>query len=135
MRGDDSIIGKSSSGECAMRAANVTRLVCFLVLATVIVVLAVPAQAQNKSVVVPRRDVDIVILASGTVQVNETWQVQFSGGPFTFAFRGVTLDKVDSVAGFNVSENGRNYQQSTSNAANTFEVYQDSGQQFVKWYF
>lgn len=83
----------------------------------------------------PRRNVDIVIQPSGDVQVDETWQVRFSGGPFTFAFRGITLDKVLAVQDFQVSESGRPYGPSSSGAQNTFQVYQDSGQQFVKWFF
>ncbi len=108
----------------------------FLLLSVFAILIAVaPAQAQSKSVVVPRRDVDITILKNGDVQVNETWRTQFIGGPFTFAFRGVALDKVVSVGNFKVSEGRLAYQQNSSGAANTYQVYQDSGQQFVKWFF
>ncbi|MBI3912733.1 MAG: DUF2207 domain-containing protein, partial [Chloroflexi bacterium] len=95
-----------------------------------------PAEAQSRSVTVPRRDIEIQIQPNGDVNFNETWQVQFSGSPpFTFAFRGILLQRVDSITNFLVSEGGRAYSQSSSESANTFRVYAEEGQQFVRWYF
>ncbi len=95
-----------------------------------------PVEAQSRSVTVTRRDIDITLQKNGDAKFVETWQVQFSGTPpFTFAFRGVQLKNVVSVDGFQVSEGGRAYQESSSEAANTFRVYQEKGQQFAKWFF
>ena len=48
---------------------------------------AAPARAQSQEVIVRRRDGNIRIQTNGDVRVEETWQVQFVGGPFRFAFR------------------------------------------------
>ncbi|MBI5652624.1 MAG: DUF2207 domain-containing protein [Chloroflexi bacterium] len=92
---------------------------------------------SERGVIVPRRDVDITIQTNGDVRMNETWSVQFSGGAFTFAFRGIALNRVESIDQFLVSENNVAYQQMSTptTTANTFNIYQDKGQQFVKWFF
>jgi len=118
-----------------MQTSRVIRFFLVLSFAFVILAIAAPVDAQEKNVVVPRRDIDITIQASGDVRFNETWQVQFIGGPFTNAFSGIGLDKVDAVTDFQISEGGRAYQQNSSEAANTFKVYPDQGLQVVKWYF
>jgi len=51
----------------------------------VILLVVVPAVAQSKSVEVPRRGAEITILPNGDVQVVETWEVKFSGGPSGFS--------------------------------------------------
>jgi uncharacterized membrane protein YgcG len=89
----------------------------------------------ERSVVVPRRDVDITIQSNGDVRMNETWQVQFIGGPYTFAFRGIALERVEAIDQFQVSEGEVEYQRISPAGHNTFSVYPDRGQQIVKWYF
>ena len=59
--------------------------------------LATPVAAQSKSVVVERRDGDIIILENGDVQVIETWKTRFIGGPFRFAFRVIPLSRVEAI--------------------------------------
>ena len=115
------------------------RSIFFLVCAFAFLIVATPAHAQSRSVTVPRRDIDITILTNGDVQVKETWQVKFSNSsgskPFTFAFLGIRMRYVNSIDGFAVSESGRAYQRSGSESAYNFQLYQEKGQQFVRWYF
>ena len=82
---------------------------CLLSLALVLGLLiaaAVPAFAQGQEVVVERRDGTLEVQLNGDVRVAETWQVQFIGGPFRFAFRAIPLNRVYDITDWAVSENG-----------------------------
>ncbi len=94
-----------------------------------------PSLVATKSVVVPHRDLDITIQTNGDVRVRENWQVQFSGGQFTFAFRGIALNRVVSIDEFLVSEAGSAYRQTNDSTTGTFTTYTETGEQFVKWFF
>lgn len=97
---------------------------------------ALPATAQTKTATQTRRDVDITIQKNGDVQFSETWEFRFTGGPFTFATRGVGLDKVEAVTDMSVSEGGRPYQATTSGTTpGTYQVYREGNQQIIKWYY
>ncbi len=91
--------------------------------------------AQTKSVLVQRRDGDITILANGDAQFVETWEVQFIGGPFTFAFRSIPLGRLTDIADWGVSENGDAYQQSEGDSPNTFTVSSEGGEKKITWHF
>ncbi len=97
-----------------------------------------PVAAQSKSVVVQRRDADMTILTNGDVQVIETWQVQFSGGPFTSAFRSIPLNKVTSIDGWRVADETQSYQQvnkGSSKQPYTFEYTIGDGLMKATWFF
>lgn len=89
----------------------------------------------TKSVVVPQRDLDITIQTNGDVRVRENWQVQFKGGRFTFAFRGIALNRVVSIDEFQVSEDGSVFRQTNDSTAGSFTTYIENSEQFVKWFF
>lgn len=93
------------------------------------------AYAQNKSVVVERRDADMTIHADGSVDVVETWVVNFQGGPFRFAFRSIPFNRISSLAFQGVSENGSLYDLSGSETPNTYTVKSAYGERTVTWYF
>ncbi len=84
-----------------------TRLTTFLFL---FIALALffqpPSQAATKSVEVTRRDGDVTIDTRGDMHFVETWQVQFIGGPFHFAYRGIEHSRLDSIGEWGVSEGG-----------------------------
>src|SRR5687768_15132035 len=84
--------------------------------------LAAPAYAQDRSVVVERRDADVTILPSGDVRVVETWEVHFIGGPFRFAFRSIPLDRVDSITNWGVGASGQSYTESFGEQPGTFRL-------------
>ncbi len=94
-----------------------------------------PAFAQDKSVVVQRRDGDMTINQDGSVSIVETWVVEFRGGPFRFAFRSIPFNKISSFVFQSVSENGTEYQRAGSETPNTFEVESSSNERTVTWYF
>ncbi len=113
------------------------RLSLALVVFLALLALAPAAQAQSKSVTVLRRDADITILDSGDVLVRETWEVQFHGGPFRFAFRSIPLNKVDAIVDWSVSENGQAYSRAYGDDEDphTYTLDYENGERKITWYF
>lgn len=93
------------------------------------------AHAQGKSVVVERRDADMTIHTDGTVDVVETWVVDFQGGPFRFAFRSIPYNRISSLQFQGVSENGEEYQRDGSEDPGTYRVEIDGSGRTIYWYF
>jgi uncharacterized membrane protein len=91
--------------------------------------------AQDKSVVVERRDADMTIHADGTVDVVETWVVGFQGGPFRFAFRSIPLNRISALQFQGVSENGTAYVREGTERPTTYRVDIDKGGRTIYWYF
>jgi len=90
--------------------------------------------AQTKSVDVLRRDGEITILANGDVQVVETWEVRFIGGPFHYAFREIPLNKVEDITGWSVAEGGQVYEPGDGEAG-TYVLDRSSDKIRITWYF
>lgn len=93
------------------------------------------ASAQDKSVVVQRRDADITINTDGSVDFVETWVVRFNGGPFRFAFRTIPYTRISSIVFQGVSENGREYERIGTEEPNTYGVESAPGERTLSWYF
>ena len=116
-------------------------LACLSVIIAVLLVAASivsPAAAQSKSVEVLRRDAEITILPNGDVQVTETWEVQFNGGPFTSAFRSIPLNKVTSIDSWGVADETHQYQQVNKGSDKqpyTFEYSSGDGFMKATWFF
>jgi len=68
-----------------------------------------PVVAQSKAVEISWRDVEITILPNGDVQVVETWEAQFVGGPFSSMSCVIESDRADGVTAWSVTEGERNY--------------------------
>lgn len=96
---------------------------------------AAPAHAQSQEVIVRRRDGNIRVQTNGDVRVEETWQVQFVGGPFRFAFRSIPLNRVNAIDEWAVSENGQAYQQGSSEQPGTFTLADENSERKITWYF
>lgn len=93
------------------------------------------AQAQTKTLRWHRWDADIQINRDGTFTVQETYEIEFIGGPFTFGYRNVPLDQFESLSGFSVWEGSTIYQESFNEAPNTFYVQENDGEYVVNWFF
>src|ERR687885_476637 len=106
-------------------------LVCLCML----VVWEGPPYPEGQSVVVTRRDGDVRIATNGDIQVRETWQVRFAGGPFHFAFRPIPLDRVESISGWGVSESGQAYREASGEQPGTFQLENTNSQSKITWYF
>ena len=94
-----------------------------------------PVAAQERSVVVERRDGDITIRPNGEVRVVETWQPRFIGGPFRFAYLVIPLNRVEEITDWAVSEGGRDYVESRSEQPGTFAVDDADGTRTITWHF
>ena len=93
------------------------------------------AFAQEKSVVVQRRDADMTINKDGSVQIVETWVVDFQGGPFRFAFRAIPFNNISSLVFEGVRERGEEYLRAGSETPNTYTVESKAGERVITWYF
>ena len=91
--------------------------------------------AQSKSVVVPSRNGDVTIQTDGSMDFDEEWNVQFIGGPFTFAYRCIQQGKYDRISNWGVRQNGVEFTQSSSGRAGTYQLYTENDQDCIKWYF
>lgn len=114
------------------------RLSLALGLLLALMALASSALARSKSVVVQRRDGDITVLSNGDMRVVETWEVQFSGGPFTQAFRTIPLNRADDIFNWDIREGGprgRPFQQNDSAHAYTFTLDDHRREQTITWHF
>src|SRR5919199_1310350 len=89
-----------------MKTIKLARAFALLFLIFLVAIATDTAQAQSKSVVVARRDGDVTIRSNGDMDFVETWQVNFIGGPFRFAFRGIPLDRLEGITNLGVTEGG-----------------------------
>jgi uncharacterized membrane protein len=94
---------------------------------------ALPASAKTLSW--RRWDSNITIHNDGTFTVEETFEIQFIDGPFTFGYRNIPINKFNSIRNVAVSSAGVEYKESSSNGPNTFEWGQSDDEYRINWYF
>jgi len=95
----------------------------------------IPASAQDRSVTVESRNGEITILENGDVRVREVWRTRFHGGPFTFAYRSIPLNRVEDITDWNVREDEQDYLRSSSESANTYKLETEGNERKLTWYF
>src|SRR5436189_4667468 len=128
-----SILSRASVARCA----HVVICLC-AVLGSLcaLVVLVPPVHAQHRSVVVERPDGDVTIARNGDIRMVETWTVRFIGGPFHFAFRAIPLNRVESIDGWGVAENGQAFSNGPYGAGERYFTVDYSGNKSkITWYF
>lgn len=113
-----------------MKPSRLLLLVFFL-----FALLPLQANAQDRSVIVQRRDADMTINSDGSVNVVETWVVDFQGGPFRFAFRTIPFNRISSLTFDGVSEDGTPYTRADTESPGTFNVEYGNGERTITWYF
>jgi len=101
--------------------------------AAMLLLLVTAACSSKKSYRAERFDVDIVVHENGSATITETVTFAFQGGPFTYAYRDIPLDRTDSISGFALSEGERVY--APGSGENQFEVRRDGDSQRVTWRF
>jgi len=97
-----------------------------------------PARDWSKSVQVLRRSGEFFIQPDGRVEVEETWEVRFRGGPFHYAFRSIFYSRLEQVTDWQIVEGEQIYRQVEDEAQAgpyTFWVEDDGIQSRVVWYF
>ncbi len=97
--------------------------------------LLVPTSAQSKSLYWDRFDVDVTVLPSGDLQVVETQQITFLGGPFHYGYRVVPKNRLDNITDVQVREGDRRYQASNSTGDYTFSATWGDDGMSIRWYF
>ncbi len=96
------------------------------------------AGCRGKSVRMLRREGEIFIRPDGRVEVVETWEVRFRGGPFQRAYRSIPFRRLEAVQDWRVEEDGRAYRGVDDEAQAepyTFWVAEDVWESRVVWYF
>ncbi len=93
------------------------------------------AAAQSKSVTVLRRDAEITILSNGDIHFEEVWETRFEGGPFTFAFRSIPLNKVEEITNWGVREGSTIYSSGSGSTPFTYKLSSEGGERKITWYF
>jgi uncharacterized protein (TIGR04222 family) len=111
------------------------RILAFMSVLVVLLVVASPAQAQDKTLRWHRWDADIQINSDGTFTVREEYEIEFIGGPFTFGYRNIPISQFESLANISVWEGGIQYSESYSQQPDTFYWTKDEGQYVINWFY
>ncbi|RME81295.1 MAG: DUF2207 domain-containing protein, partial [Caldilineae bacterium] len=107
-------------------------LLCAL---AVLVVLTLPASAQTKTLYWDRFDVDITVNRDGTFDVAETQTIVFTNGTFTFGFRSIPTDKLESLSDIVVEDEWGAYVLNDSQTPGTYSVSVEGSSVVIRWYF
>lgn len=96
-----------------------------------------PLQAQTKSVTMLRRDAIFTIGPSGSIDVVETWETQFHGGPFRSATRTIPLKGVDDITNWSVALANQTFSRGKADEEipNTYLLDEKSSEKSIKWFF
>jgi uncharacterized membrane protein YgcG len=95
-----------------------------------------PAIAQEKSYVYERMDVNLTLQPNGTLDVAETLKIRYTGGPITFANRGIPFKRLDNIADIKLTEGQLPYKLATSGKqSGTFVVERGGDKVNVTWYY
>lgn len=81
-----------------------------------------------------RLDVEISALRDGSLAIQETWDVAFTEGAFTFGFREIPLDRIDGIESVRVREVGREYRPG-SGEPYSYETSRQGGDLQIRWTF
>jgi uncharacterized membrane protein YgcG len=112
------------------------RLLAAAICCLLLVVTFGALSAQTKEYAFDSFDVDITINGDGSFMVREHQTFSFKGGPFTYAYAEIPLDKVVEIVDISVDENGMPYRRSTSEGMpGTFAVMVQGKKLSVTWWY
>ncbi len=114
------------------------RIIVILIALALLLGLNNAAQAQKKHVDWDRIDVAIQVHDDGTFTVEETIQVTFSGEDFTYGYRDIPTDYVESIDEFQVWDEEGAYTEGMDTGERWFEVEESKGaypKYSVTWHF
>ncbi|HID88160.1 MAG TPA: DUF2207 domain-containing protein, partial [Anaerolineae bacterium] len=101
------------------RKATLTAILLLVLLS------AVPVDAQSKTFYWERLDVEIAIASDGTFVVQETQVIKFTSGTFTYGYRSIPADRLTAITGVEVWEDG---------IPCRVEVERSGDEYRIKWY-
>ncbi len=96
------------------------------------------ANAQDKSFVWQRIQSDVAVQDDGRLHVTETLTLRYGSGPFTFAYRDMPIDYLESVSNITVRDAERAYTPTDDDESETpwtFYVGGDERGQRVRWVY
>ena len=96
------------------------------------------AIAQDKAFVWQQIESDVAVQSDGRLHVTETLTLRYEGGPFTFAYRDMPIDYLESVSNIVVRDADRAYTPTDDDESETpftFNVDGDERGQRVRWVY
>lgn len=111
------------------------RFLSLLVITALFLGLAGVVQAQDKTYIWDRLDVDITVLDNSDIRVVETQQFTYTSGRFTFGFREIPTDRLESITDIEVWEGDRQFQPGRGGDYTYETFYSDEGDFTIKWYY
>jgi hypothetical protein len=111
------------------------RLLVLLIITALFLSLAGVVQAQNKTYIWDRLDVDVTVLENSDIRVVETQQFTYVSGEFHYGYREIPTDRLESIADIEVWEGDRQYQQGHGGGYTYETFYNDDGEFTIKWYY
>jgi len=112
-----------------------SRRLSYLALVLLMLMTVGTAYAQSKTLYWQRLDVDMTVNEDGTLRVEETQEIVFTSGTFTFGTRDIDTSRLDGISDVEVREGGRVYQNSSSGAPYTFSTAREGRDFRIKWNF
>ena len=112
-------------------------LVAAILLGGLFIVQALPAFAQEKSLLWERFDVDITVRKDSSFEVTEHQTIRFTRGTFTFGYRDIPKQNFSSLDDWTLTDgSGNRYRQAGSGREPyTFTVTDKGSRYVVYWYF
>lgn len=104
----------------------------------VVLALVLAGCGQEKTYTWQHISSDVQVQADGTLDVTETLTLRYTGGPFTFAYRDLALDRMDAVRNVQVFSDGQSFQQvddDESETPGTFSQTEDDGVLKIRWVY
>jgi uncharacterized membrane protein YgcG len=96
------------------------------------------AQAQDKSLLWQRYDVNLTVQASSDILVEEIQQIQFTSGTFRFGFASIPMGRLDRITDLSVSEimDGRERPYTAGSSGQYgFKTNRNGSNLEITWYF
>ncbi len=91
-------------------------------------------EAQDKTYYWDRINVDITLLSNSDIEIVETQTFVFTQGSFTFAYRNIPMNRLQSITNVEVWEGQTRYQ-SGRDAPGTFRVSREGGDTRITWWY
>jgi len=111
------------------------KLLGLFVITALFLGLAGVVQAQDKTYVWDRLDVDITVLENSDIRVVETQQFTYTSGEFHYGYREIPTDRLEGIAEVEVWEGERPYQPGHGGDYTYETFYNDDGDFTIKWYY
>jgi len=97
--------------------------------------LAGVVQAQSKTYIWDRLDVDITVLENSDIHIVETQQFTYTSGEFRYGYREIPTDRLEGITDVEVWEGDRQYQPGHGGDYTYETFYNDDGDFTIKWYY